>query len=182
MRGTLRDYLLYNLLHPLSWTSYFKAKPLDLNTIIRLWVPIKKMHFKVARASEEKASIANFLPFQTKWHNRWQFRNAVNKRLYFSYHFIQFISHIRYCMVTADNPIAFWIHPTYNYIIVSQVSLFKNSLLLRQSWASFICFYRIFRIFEKLEDPSSNFPNFRKAIFQFRILLSALSKKIFRCL
>ena len=39
---------------------------------------------------------------------------------------------------------------------------------------SFICFYRIFRIFEKLEDPSSNFPNFRKAVFQFRISLAAV--------
>ena len=45
------------------------------------------------------------------------------------------------------------------------------------SEGSFICFYRIFRIFEKLEDPSSNFPNFRKAVFQFRISLAALSKK-----
>ena len=38
-------------------------------------------------------------------------------------------------------------------------------------------FYRIFRLFEKLEDPFSNFRNFRKAVFQFRISLAVLSKK-----
>ena len=41
-------------------------------------------------------------------------------------------------------------------------------LLNFKPMASFICFFfRIFRIFENLEDPSSNFPNFRRAIFEF---------------
>ena len=57
-----------------------------------------------------------------------------------------------------------------------------NVFAICVTMGSFICFYRIFRIFKKLEDPSSNFPNFRRAVFQFRISLAALSKKIFRCL
>ena len=39
-----------------------------------------------------------------------------------------------------------------------------------------------FRISKNLEDRSSNFPNFRKALFQFRILLWKVRKIIFRCL
>ena len=39
-----------------------------------------------------------------------------------------------------------------------------------------------FRISKNLEDRSSNFPNFRKALFQFRILLWKVRKTIFRCL
>ena len=39
-----------------------------------------------------------------------------------------------------------------------------------------------FRISKNLEDRSSNFPNFRKALFQFRILLWNVRKTIFRCL
>jgi len=39
-----------------------------------------------------------------------------------------------------------------------------------------------FRISKNLEDSSSNFPNFRKALFQFRILLWKVHKTIFRCL
>ena len=39
-----------------------------------------------------------------------------------------------------------------------------------------------FRISKNLEDCSSNFTNFRKALFQFRILLWKVSKTIFRFL
>ena len=59
---------------------------------------------------------------------------------------------------------------------IAQLQSKHNSieLVLKSTMGSFICFYRIFRIFQKLEDPSSNFPNFRKAVFQFRISLAAV--------
>ena len=43
-------------------------------------------------------------------------------------------------------------------------------------------FFRIFRIFENLEDPSSNFRNFRRAIFEFSNYAIAPLQTNIRCL
>ena len=53
-----------------------------------------------------------------------------------------------------------------NYIIF-QFSYWLKNIGMTITQASFICFFRIFRIFANLEYPSSNFPNFRRSLFQF---------------